>query len=318
MKLSLEAKLKLRREAYVSRIATVYEETEEDVRARFSTSRKQCFRINPLMASSDADKELIKSFSPVAWTRQFGFESYLVDGRMGELYDLQKRGVLFIQNASSWLPVLALEPQADETIYDVCAAPGAKTSFIAAQTGNSAIITANDVSPARLGKLKSNLTTLGAINVSFTIGRAEIGKKIADKMYDKILLDVPCSGDGMVNLTDTASLSTWSIKAVERLSSLQTKLLYNAWRQLKIGGDLVYSTCTVAPEENELVINYFLKRHENAELISIMLPEEIPRGQIVGKWRKQQISDGVRQKTIRVKQSGIYEAFYLAKLKKIA
>jgi 16S rRNA (cytosine1407-C5)-methyltransferase len=224
-------------------------------------------------------------------------------------------GQVFIQNAASWLPVLALDPKPGETILDVCAAPGGKTSHIAARTNNQAVIWANDNSRARLAKLQANMNRLGAQIATYTLFDAtQLARKLAGQQFDKILLDAPCSGEGMMHIQSDKDLATWSVAQIKRLQQIQKRILGQAWELLKPGGTLVYSTCTMAPEENEAVIDYFLRSKQDAHIQSfeITLPNKVPA---VKEWNGRSFNPQT-QKCLRLKPSPSIEAFFVCKLVK--
>ena len=169
----------------------------------------------------------------------------------------------FIFDPVSLVPCLALEPRSGDKILDMCAAPGTKTFILSFMTHNEAHITANDISRFRVKRLSWVVNKYGlsadVINKS--------GRKI-DGEFDKILLDAPCSGEGMVNKRDKI-FEHWSEKRIKLLAKKQKKLVLHAFEILKKGGTLVYSTCTFGPEENEDVIDTLLKKNKDAELDGI-------------------------------------------------
>lgn len=164
----------------------------------------------------------------------------------------------FIFDPVSLVPCLALEPEKSDRMLDMCAAPGTKTFILSFLTNNEAHITANDISSARVRRLK------GIVN-KFSLS-AEIlnqsGRKLTGT-FNKILLDAPCSGEGMVNKKEKL-FGHWSEKRITLLSKTQKKLIAHAFGLLENGGILVYSTCTFAPEENEEVVDFLLRKHESA------------------------------------------------------
>lgn len=164
---------------------------------------------------------------------------------------------------ASAVPVLALNPKPHDQILDMCAAPGTKTILIAHITSNTADITANDISRARVLRLQENVERYGvAARITNVSGR------IIDDTFDKVLVDAPCSGEGMVNKKEKL-FAHWSERRVHFLAKKQKKLILNAFRILNNGGTLVYSTCTFAPEENEGVMQCLLDRNSNAVLDNI-------------------------------------------------
>lgn len=200
-------------------------------------------------------------------------DGFLTDTPKYELInlDLVKDGILFIQNASSYLPVLALDPKPNEEILDACAAPGGKSSFIASLTLNKAKLWLNDGIKSRLEgilQLKELLKFEYEVLTNFPVQR--IDKEI-NKTFDKILLDVQCSGEGMIDLNKPSTMKIWSLERIEKYMYLQQKALNATFKLLKPGGTLVYSTCTFAPEENEMPISNFLKHNLDATIEPLIL-----------------------------------------------
>ena len=166
----------------------------------------------------------------------------------------------FVFDPVSLVPCLALDPHRGDKILDMCAAPGTKTFIMSFLAENGAHIIANDISRFRVMRLKSviNKYSLSAEAANMS------GRKISSS-FGKILLDAPCSGEGMVNKKEKL-FEHWSEKRVKRFSKTQKKLLLHAFELLKQNGTLIYSTCTFEPEENEGVIDALLKKHDNAHL----------------------------------------------------
>lgn len=169
----------------------------------------------------------------------------------------------FIFDPVSLVPCIALDAKKEDKILDMCAAPGTKTFVISFLTRNEAHITANDISRLRVKRLKGIVNKYGL--------SAEVlnmpGRKIAGS-FSKILLDAPCSGEGMVNKKEK-TFEHWSEKRVRMLAKKQKKLIAHAFELLEWGGTLVYSTCTFSPEENEDVVDFLLSKYKNAKLADI-------------------------------------------------
>jgi len=166
-------------------------------------------------------------------------------------------GFYFLQSEASMIPVQELNPKPGEIIIDLAAAPGGKTSQIAQFMKNRGAIIAIDINRKRIKSLRSNLSRCGVRNA--LIIRMD-GRQISDLdiQADKVLLDAPCSGEGLINRDPTRKTSR-ELKDILYLSGLQKSLIDAALTCLKPGGSLVYSTCAIAPEENEFVINHALK-----------------------------------------------------------
>lgn len=279
--------------------------------------RKQALRINSLKAQPDVFDKLKK----LGWQGEkypwFNL-GYSIDEGSAAINnsELAANGEVFIQNAASWLPVLALDARGGESVLDVCAAPGGKTSHIAAGANNAAHIWANDNSRPRLAKMRANLTRLGANVENFTLFDATmLANKLSNQQFDKILLDAPCSGEGMMTLGKDKDFATWSVAHIKRLQHLQKRIILQAWQLLAPGGTLVYSTCTMAPEENEAVIDYLLRTAEDAQILPIDIKtsnQVAPVKQWNGKTYNGEIS-----KCLRLIPSAETEAFFVCKIKKL-
>jgi 16S rRNA (cytosine1407-C5)-methyltransferase len=225
-------------------------------------------------------------------------------------------GTVFIQNAASWLPVLALDPRQDERILDVCAAPGGKTSHIAAITQNTAEIWVNDNSRPRLAKMRVNFERLGVqITETMLFDARLLARKLPDTQFDRILLDAPCSGEGLMQLDRPKDFATWSVAHIKRLQQLQKHLIMQAWQLLKPGGTLVYSTCTMAPEENEAVVDYLLRKSDRQAQLEPIILDVDSRVPTVMEWQGKRFAPELAN-CLRLKPSTEIEAFFVAKIVK--
>lgn len=176
-------------------------------------------------------------------------------------------GMYYIQSASSMIAPTALG--AANSVADLCAAPGGKTTHLAQLMDNKGLLVANEKIPSRIKALTYNLQRMGVTNCLVTKNDAVRYNQIGSK-FDKILLDAPCSGVG--TLTQSREiLSRWSIDWVNRLAKLQKKMILTAYDCLKPGGSMVYTTCTTSVQENEEVVNHLLGERSNSELEKIDL-----------------------------------------------
>lgn len=173
-----------------------------------------------------------------------------------------------LPGASSMLPVMALAPQENERILDMCAAPGGKSSHIASIMKNTGVLFSNDANADRIKAVVGNFHRLGVVNA---VVSCEDGCKFGGIMqgFDRILLDAPCTGTGVVSKDPSVKISKSEVD-IQRCYNLQRKLLLHAIDCLNAksvsGGYLVYSTCSILPEENEWVIDYALKKR-NVKLV---------------------------------------------------
>ncbi len=173
-------------------------------------------------------------------------------------------GWFYIQDPSTLLAVRELNPQPGETVLDLCAAPGGKTTFIAQLMNNQGRIVAQDVSEDRLKLIRENCARLGVACVE-TMLSPNSQFAIRNSQFDRILIDAPCSNTGVMRRRVDLR---WRIQPdeIERLRATQLDLLHQAAARLKPGGILVYSTCSLEPEENSEVVKEFLREHKNFKL----------------------------------------------------
>jgi len=243
-------------------------------------------------------------------------ENELLPGELGRALE-HLLGYYYIQEIASMLPVLVLNPKENERVLDLCASPGSKTTQIAAKMNNKGLLIANEVKFGRIKILSANTERCGVMNILITKrdGIALCKKFKENNLYfDKILLDAPCSGEGTFRSVPKG-LEMWNIKTIENLSKLQKSLIVNAIEILKLNGELVYSTCTHAPEENEEVIDFALKNFENIKLEEIKLPVKCRNG--LTSWNDKNY-DKELIKTCRIyPQDNDTEGFFIAKIRKI-
>ncbi len=224
-------------------------------------------------------------------------------------------GHCYIQQASSQLPPLALDPQPGERVLDLAAAPGSKTTQIAALMANRGVVVANDSSVRRLKSLTANLERSGIINTVVTqLSGPRLGRLVPD-YFDRVLIDAPCTAEG--TLAKNFELAgRWSVAGSAKLATLQSKLLAGSYHALRPGGCLVYSTCTFAPEENEAVVSAFLAHHPEAEVQPIRLPG-VPARPGLTEWQGRRF-DARLDQALRIWPEGTYEGFFMVKLGKPA
>jgi tRNA (cytosine49-C5)-methyltransferase len=222
-------------------------------------------------------------------------------------------GYYYVQEVCSMMSVLALDAQPGERLLDLCASPGSKTTQLAAAMQNSGTLIANDLKLDRIRILTTNLERMGVMNCMVTRGDgvglcARLRKN--GFLFDKILLDAPCSGEGTLRSSSKTFLM-WNENVVHKLSREQKKLLAHALGCLRVGGTLVYSTCTHAPEENEGVIDFALKNFP-VRVETVKLPLMCRTG--VTQWSDERFSDDVAKCCRIYPQDNDSEGFFVAKL----
>ncbi|CAN5169052.1 RsmB/NOP family class I SAM-dependent RNA methyltransferase [soil metagenome] len=293
------------------------EEKISSVLQTFTRKRLPSFRVNTLKTSLTAvekqltDKEFV--LEKVLWNPD---AFVLTNKSIQELMDTApyNNGEIYIQNLSSMIPALVLNLQPTDRVLDMAAAPGSKTTQIAALMGNNGEIVGNDISKERLYKLKHNLTEQGVTNTIIKSIPGEFIWKRYPEYFDKVLLDAPCSMEGLFDSNNPKTYTHWTQRKVKDLAIKQTHLLRSAISATIPGGTIVYSTCTLSPEENEAVIDWMLKKEGDAiSLESIEIPHlSLDSG--ITNWKKGLSSE--LTKTARIWPTDTMEGFFIAKLRK--
>ena len=270
----------------------------EKIFAGFSCERPVTLRINTLKLSAEEGKHALSeagfSFKEVSWSPC----ALIMDCseevlRRSSLYE---EGKIYLQSLSSMLPPLFLSPKTGESILDMTAAPGGKTTQLLALSGGKALITACERDKFRFERLKFNLERQGAGRVTAICRDALLLDEFLK--FDKILLDAPCSGSGTVSMKKPARIDA---AYVEKCAVLQEKLLRKALKLLKKGGEMIYSTCSVMKREDEDVVERALG--DGAHIEPLTLPDGIP---ILKE------TEGM----FCIAPTELYEGFFLAKLRK--
>ena len=276
---------------------------------RYTTMRVNTLKydINSLKKNLEDNKIEFKS---VPW-----YEDALIISNANEnilqSLDLYKNGYIYLQSLSSMIPPLVLEPKENEKILDLTAAPGSKTTQIAALMKNKGYILANELDKIRCEKLKYNINLQG-VKICEVINNK--GEELGDNyinQFDKVLLDTPCSGEGRFLIEDKKTYENWSTSEVDKLVKLQKELFTSAYKALKPEGILVYSTCTLNKNENEGVLNWAINKY-NLEIEKINMDIKNSLNGITKGYNKQ------LKNAIRVLPNKEQEGFFVAKIIKKA
>ena len=255
-------------------------------------------------------KEKNIKFERVMWYKD-GLILKNVNEKQINSLNIYEEGLIYLQSLSSMIPPLALEPKEGEKILDLTAAPGSKTTELAALMNNKGYILANELDKIRYERLKYNIEKQGAKIIKVNNGRGEKLGEIYKETFDKILLDAPCSGEGTFLANMPRTYISWSLKTVNDLAKLQKKLFKSAYEALKPNGTMIYSTCTLNIEEDEKIVDWAIK-NLNLKIIDINLNiDEKNKLPINIKDLDESIS-----KTIKIMPSKNMEGFYIAKLQK--
>ena len=241
-------------EAFLERMKHQLGEEYPEFLRSLERPRAVALRYNPLKGDAPVMDFVGEN---VPW-EPLGFY-YAPQARPG-LHPYHEAGVYYLQEASAMAPVALLDPRPGEKICDLCAAPGGKTTQIAGRMRGEGFLLCNEINPKRAKILSRNIERMGVANALVTNEHPE---RLAERFagfFDRVLVDAPCSGEGMFR-KEEAAVTDWSPETVEMCARRQGEILQSAARMLKPGGRLVYSTCTFAPEEDEMAVAAFLEAH---------------------------------------------------------
>ncbi|MCS6810451.1 MAG: RsmB/NOP family class I SAM-dependent RNA methyltransferase [Tepidimonas sp.] len=224
-------------------------------------------------------------------------------------------GSLYIQGAASMAAVWALQPQPGEHILDLAAAPGGKTALLAALMQNSGRIAAVEPVRARFFRLRANLQRLGVTNARLYLTDGTVVGRRVPQRFDRVLLDAPCSSEAQFTRLDPTSWAHWSLRKVRASAALQARLLRSAVQALRPGGVLVYSTCSMSPQENELVLDALLREQPELQVDPLPWPCPLPSIPGLTEWEKRALHPGL-QHARRVLPTCWTDAFFVARLRK--
>ena len=233
----------------------------------YEKERYQALRVNPLKADRDVFEAAAPfTLRPVAWEPN-GFY-YGKEAAPGK-HPYHAAGVYYIQEPSAMAPAAYLDAQPGEKILDLCAAPGGKSTQIAAAMRGEGLLISNEIHPARAKILSENIERMGIRNAMVTNESPQSLAKVFEAYFDRIMVDAPCSGEGMFRKNADAC-DEWSPENVVLCAERQAEILECAASMLRPGGRMVYSTCTFAPEENEGTISQFLAKRPEFEIADVM------------------------------------------------
>ena len=267
---------------YLQRMRELLGDEYQDFLESYGRQRVYGLRVNTLKTDSgDFCGNAPFALSPVEWcSAGFYFDPESRPGR----HPYHEAGVYYIQEPSAMAAAELLMPNPGERVLDLCAAPGGKTTHIAAKMQNTGLLLANEIHPQRAKILSQNVERMGLKN---TVVTNETPERLAGRFpgfFDRILVDAPCSGEGMFRKDENAP-AEWSPENVQRCAARQRDILEYADQMLRPGGCMVYSTCTFSPEEDEGVMEDFTGRHEEYLPLVRHVPECFVRCRIPGAYR---------------------------------
>lgn len=253
-------------------------------------------------------KEKNIKFERVLWYRDALIIKNATEKELQKL-EIYEKGYIYLQSLSSMVPPLVLNPKKGEKVLDLTAAPGSKTTQMAALMENEGYILANELDKIRSERLQYNVKSQGAEIVEVINGRGEKIGNSYPEYFDKVLLDTPCSGEGRFLLGKPMTYKDWSLKKVNQLVKIQKKIFESAYNATKENGTIVYSTCTINKEENEYILDWAINTF-NIKLLDINLDiKEAIKGDNTG-------LNNTIDKAIKILPSKNMEGFFVAKIVK--
>jgi len=278
------------------------------------TYLRRSIRVNTLMASVKEVKKTIEAkgwkLEQIPWCKEGFWISHPERRDVGNLWE-HHLGQVYVQEAASMIPPIVLDPQPGEIVLDLCAAPGSKTTQMGAMMQNKGLIVANDYKGERLQSLGINLQKSMLTNVIVSLMS---GERMKGLQFDKILVDAPCSGTGAIRKS-LKTINIWNPHMITKLAQQQKAILENAFSILKPDGELVYSTCSVEPEEDEGVVDYLINKYPNAQVLKVKTPG-LKTSPAVLEFEGKKYNPQIKN-TLRIwPQDNDTEGFFVAKIKK--
>ncbi len=287
---------------FLDEMKEILNEEYDDFIKSYDEPKTTGLRVNTLKISKEDLLNLnLYNLDQIPWAKEGFYYNEEVD-RPGKS-PLHEAGAYYLQEPSAMSVVPKLDVQEDEKILDMCAAPGGKSTYILSKLNNTGLLVSNEINPTRIRALGENLERFGAKNCIITNTDSNNLRKVFTGYFDKIVIDAPCSGQGMFR-KDEVAITDWSYAKVLECQSIQREIIRDGYEMLTNGGTLVYSTCTFAKEENEDVINEFISEYPNAKLIMMerLWPHKVKgEGHFVAKIQKLEEED-CNVKQIKVKR----------------
>jgi len=252
---------------FIANMRSFFENSNEmqDFLSSYEEKRHYGIRANLLKIDAPKLKEIFCELEPVPWC-DTGF--YYTSKSSPSKSPLYQAGLYYIQEPSAMSAASILDVQPGEKVLDLCASPGGKSTQMAGALAGQGLLVANDATRSRIPQLVKNIETAGISNIMILNEQPEKLARFFMGYFDKILVDAPCSGEGMFR-KDPEAILAWDKNKTYRLAAIQKEILRHAAKMLRSGGYLVYSTCTFSRIENEDVIKDFLEHHPDFNSVSI-------------------------------------------------
>ena len=296
----------------------VGDEHFDSVVASFSEPKRTSFRVNTIRAEPSTVVDQLRadglSLDAVPWC-DHAFEVALDQREAVTHSQLATDGKIYVQGLSSIFASLMLDPQPDQWNLDLAAAPGGKASHIAALMQNEGKLSVVEPIKKRMYRLADNLKRLGvSISKTYLMDGRKAGQKVPER-FDCVLLDAPCSGESRIHTSDPKSYEFWGPRKIKEQSRKQKGLIESAFKCLKPGGTMIYSTCSFAPEENEAIVAHLIDvAGDEAQLQPIEMPFENWQPGLIS-FDDNEFGDEL-QHTRRILPDDRFDGFYLAKISK--
>ncbi|MDD2871807.1 MAG: RsmB/NOP family class I SAM-dependent RNA methyltransferase [Candidatus Gracilibacteria bacterium] len=307
----------------IDRLTEIYTPLEMEIIDKgFSCEkRKTSFRVNTLKSSDREILAVLKDNNLIATKVDILKHGYILEnGSESDLWglDIYKQGKIYLQSISSQIPVDYLGIKDFNKVLDITAAPGGKTSQASAILKNTGEVVAVDNNQIRIDKLNFTLKRQGCRNVNIIKSDAKfISNKNPDfkEFFDCVIADLPCSAEGKINIHKEKSYGFWSVSNIKKNYYVQKDILNSVIPLIKNNGTLIYSTCTLAPEENEAVVHMLLSNYPELQIQDINIDYKYSKKGISGFGKHVYRKDV--SKSIRILPSEESEGFFVAKFKKV-
>lgn len=301
---------------FLQRLEQIVPDTcRRQVMDSFAVPAPYVVRINTLKADPATMQDVLEQKALIVES-VVGLPAFMLTASAGEDPDIIKMladGLIYKQSISSMLPAIVLDPRPGDRVLDLCAAPGSKTSQIAAMMQNQGVLVAVEPIRSRYYRLQAVLKQLG---VTVAELKCLDGRRFrSNYLFDKILVDAPCSSEGRFKTLDPDSAAYWSLRKIKEMAHKQRGLLLNALRLLRSGGTLVYSTCTFAPEENEGTIDWLLRKSDEGIKLMDIGFKDVQAYPPLSQWEKRAYDSRVLH-SCRILPTEKIEGFFIVKIVK--
>jgi 16S rRNA (cytosine1407-C5)-methyltransferase len=303
-------------QVFLDSIKEIYGHTYPQVEKGLKQTHLSSFRIN---LSKIKPEEVLESLKNQGFRVIKGplTNSYISTHLKGHISDTVEfiEGKIYMQELSSMIPPLVLDPQEADKIMDMASAPGSKTTQMADLTHDKAEIVALEKHPIRIKTLEHNVELQGYKNIRVVLGNGikfDRRNPQYTEYFDRVLADVPCSTEGGINITNPRTYKHWNIHKRKDMSRVQKGILMSGIRMLKPGGTLIYSTCTYGMEENELVLDWLLQKMPELKIEKVDLKlQNTVNG--IAKWEGKPLNPKVKN-ALRVLPNDMFTGFFVAKI----